>query len=86
MNLKPIKNTVIVELVEKEKVSSGGILLAKADPIEVNRAEVLAIGPDVTDIAVGDQVLPNWNLATKTKFETKELYFISADEIVLVFE
>lgn len=86
MILKPIKNNVIVELIEKDTVSPGGIVLARVDPIEVNRARVLSIGPDVTDVAVDDVILPNWNSATKTKFETKELYIVSADEIVLVFE
>ena len=54
--LSPLKNNVIVELIEKEKVTSSGIVLASADPTEVNRGKVLAIGPEVEDVQVGDEV------------------------------
>ena len=84
--LKPIKSNVIVELIEKEKVTSSGIILKSADPSEANRANVLAIGPDVTDIEVGQQVLPNWNAARKSKYGDQEFYVIDQDEIVGVFD
>ena len=84
--LKPIKSKVILELVEKEKLSSGGIVLQKADPTEANRGIVLAIGPDVTDVEVGQEVLPNWNSAMKLKFDDKNLYVVDQEEIVLIFE
>jgi chaperonin GroES len=86
MNLKPLGKKVILELIEKEKVSAGGIVLAKADPTEANRGTVIAIGPEVTEVAVGEQVLPNWNAAKKTKMDDQDFYFISEDDIVLVFE
>jgi chaperonin GroES len=84
--LKPIKNNVIVELVEKEKVTSGGIILQKADPTEANRGLVVAIGPEVTDVVLGQEVLPNWNAARKMKFDEQNLYVVDEDEIVLIFE
>jgi chaperonin GroES len=84
--LKPIKNNVIVELIEKEKVTSSGIILKSADPAEVNKALVLAIGPDVTDVAVNDIVLPNWNKAAKTSLDGQDFYVINQDEIVGVFD
>jgi co-chaperonin GroES (HSP10) len=84
--LKPIKSNVIVELIEKEKVTSGGIILQKADPTEANRGLVVAIGPEVTDIVLGQEVLPNWNAAKKMKFEEQNLYVVNEEEIVLIFE
>ena len=42
--LKPIKENVIVELIEKELETASGIILKRADPAEVNKAKVLAIG------------------------------------------
>jgi chaperonin GroES len=86
MILKPLGNNVILELIEKEKLSAGGIVLSKADPMEANRGLVLAIGSEVTDLTVGQEVLPNWNKATKSKYDNQELYFVSEDDIVLVFE
>lgn len=84
--LKPIKKNIIVKLIEKEKVTSSGIILKSADPAEVNRAEVVAIGSDVTLIEVGQQILPNWNSARKTKVDNEELFIVSEDEVVLIFE
>lgn len=84
--LKPIKDNVIVELIEKELETASGIILKRADPTEVNKASVLAIGPDVTDVQVGDTILPNWNKAAKTVFEGQDFYVIKQEEIVGVFD
>jgi co-chaperonin GroES (HSP10) len=84
--LKPIKSNVIIELIQKEKVTASGIILKSADPAEVNRASVLAIGPDVIDLAVGQEVLPNWNAAKKSKYGDQEFYVIDQEEIVGVFD
>ncbi len=83
--LKPIKNNVIVELIEKEKVTSSGIVLSSADPVEANRAKVIFLGPDVETVQKGDFVLPNWNSARKTKYDGTDYYIVSEDEIVLIF-
>lgn len=83
--LKPIKNNVIVELIEKEKVTSSGIVLSSADSDEASRGKVISLGPDVTEIKEGDIVLPNWNAARKTKYENTEYYIVSEKEIVLIF-
>ena len=84
--LKSIKNNVIVELIEKEKVTSSGIILKSADPAEANKATVVAIGGDCVDVKVGDVVLPNWNAARKMKFDERELFSVKEEEIVLIFE
>lgn len=84
--LKPIKNNIIVELVEKEKVTSSGIILSSADPTEANKGKVLKIGPNVLDIKEGDMILPNWNKARLTKFMNNDFYIVSEDDVVLIFE
>lgn len=84
--LKPIKNNVIVELIEKEKVTKSGIVLSSADPAEANKGKVLKIGPDVLDLKEGDLILPNWNKARLAKYMTTDFYIVSEDDVVLVFE
>lgn len=84
--LKPIKNNIIVELVEKEKVTSSGIILSSADPTEANKGKVLKIGPNVLDIKEGDMILPNWNKARLAKFMNNDFYIVSEDDVVLIFE
>jgi len=83
--LKPIKNNVIVELIEKEKVTSSGIVLSSADPAEANKSKIVSVGPDVDLVKEGDIVLPNWNAARQIKYNDSEYYVVSEDEIVLIF-
>jgi len=83
--LKPIKNNVVLELIQKEKVTSSGIVLPSADPVEANKGKVISIGPGVELVKEGDTVLPNWNAARKTKYDGIDYYIISEDEIVLIF-
>ena len=84
--LAPIKKYVILELIEKEKTTSSGLILTKADPNEANRGLVLAIGPEVTDVKVGDEVLPNWNQGRNVKYDGKNIWVVPEEHIVLVFE
>jgi len=86
MMLRPIKKNIIVKIIEKERVTKSGIILKSADPAEVNRAEVIAIGSDVTLIEVGQQILPNWNQARPSKFDNEDFFVVSEDDVVLIFE
>ncbi len=84
--LRPIKKNIIVKIIEKEKVTASGIILKSADPTQVNRAEVIAIGSDVSLIEVGQQILPNWNAARPSKFNEEDFFVVNEDDVVLIFE
>jgi chaperonin GroES len=86
MNLKPINDFLIVELIEKKKVTESGIILTSADPTEANRGLVHAVGPKVTEVVVGEQILPNWNAGRKIKVEGIDYYMLREDDVVLVFD
>jgi len=83
--LKPLRNKLVVEIIEKEKVSSGGIILTRSDRDEVNRGKVIFVGSGVLDISVGDVILPNWNAAVKTVVEGNTFYILSEEDVVLIF-
>jgi chaperonin GroES len=85
--LVPIKSKVLIELLEKETTTSGGIVLAIPDRDDINKAKVIAIGDKVLDVQVGDTVLVNWNQAVETKYDgERKTYIIEEDGIVLVFD
>jgi len=84
--MTPLKDRVLVELIEKETTTSSGIILSSADPMEANRGKVLSIGPEVLDVVVGDVILANWNKATKSKVDQDEFYIIKEEDIIAVFE
>jgi co-chaperonin GroES (HSP10) len=85
--LVPIKSKVLIELLEKETTTPGGIVLAVPDREDINKAKVIAIGDKVLDVQVGDTVLVNWNQAVETKYDDgRKTYIIEESGIVLVFD
>jgi co-chaperonin GroES (HSP10) len=81
MNLTPLRNNVIVEKLEKELTTSSGIILKSND--EADKAKVIAVGSEITDVVVGNIILINWNKATKLM---DNLYQVNIDEVVAIFE
>ena len=80
MNVRPLRNTVLLERVKNDMTTSSGIVLTRND--EADKAKVLAIGPAVDEVAVGDVVLVNWNKSIRAG----EHFIAPVTEIVFVFE
>lgn len=81
MSIRPLGSNLIVEKVEKENVSSAGIILTRSD--EADRAKVIAVGPDVTGVTVGDEVLINWQ---KSPLISGKTYKTNIEEVFAVFQ
>jgi co-chaperonin GroES (HSP10) len=81
MAYRPLGNNVLIERIAASKETASGIILKSTQ--EPDKAKVLAIGPNVEDIAVDEIAIVNWNAASKVEDET---YMISIDNIVLVIE
>lgn len=57
MNLRPLRNKVALKEVKKESKSASGIVFMSDVSGETPEFGVVAIGPEVTDVKVGDRVL-----------------------------
>jgi co-chaperonin GroES (HSP10) len=77
--MQPLHNKVLVKRIPGETTTSSGIVLQRSN--EVDRAEVLAIGPQVDEVSVGDIVLLDWNKAIKAG----DNYILTVDNIVLIY-
>lgn len=77
--MRPLHNKVIVERIPGETTTSSGIVLQRSN--EVDKAKVIAIGPDVDEVSVGDVVLLDWNKAIKTG----DKFVLTVDNIVLIY-
>ena len=64
MNIRPLKNNIIVEKVESTRTTASGIALISNNG-EPDKAKVVAIGNDVEGINVDDLLLVNWNKASE---------------------
>ena len=86
--LQPIKSKILIQLMEdeKEKTLDSGIIITGRDRNEAQTGKVLAIGPDVEYVKVGDVILPNWNAAEKTRFEKEDYFLIKEEEVVGIFD
>ena len=82
MSIRPLKDNIIVERIKKEEVSSGGIVLPGGDRYEADKALVIAIGPEVPEVNVGDELLINWQKAPKIN-ETQ--YKVSFEDVIGIF-
>jgi co-chaperonin GroES (HSP10) len=79
MNIIPLKNKVVIERVEQTKTTTSGIILQRTE--EPDRAKILAIGPEVEDVSVGDVVLLDWNAAMKIE----DKYVAPVTSIVFIY-
>ena len=93
--LRPLHDRVIVERLEEEKVSSGGIVIPDAAKEKPIQGKVLAVGNGkILDdgkvrpmaVKVGDKVLFGKYAGTETKIDGKEVLVLREDDIVAVIE
>ena len=77
--LLPLHNKVVVQRIETQGMSSGGIILNRSE--EPDLAKVIATGPEVDEVFVGDTVLLDWNKAVKCG----EDFVITVDNIIMIY-
>ncbi len=84
--LKPLQDRVIIERVEAESKTAGGIIIADTMKKKLPEGIILAIGKDVKDVSVGDKVLlAQWSGA-EVKFEDKDLLVIKESDILAIIK
>jgi len=87
MKITPLKKRVLVAENKTETKSESGIILDNATSVRESRSgTVLAIGPDVTTVKVGDVVYIEWNKAAVVKVGDAQRVIIEEADIVAVYE
>ena len=84
--LVPIKDRVAVVRIKSELKTESGIVLEGARSNEVDKAKVIAIGPSVDLVEVGQTVLVDWNKVSVATIEGAPVYVLSQDDIHGVIE
>ena len=87
--IQPLHDKVVVVKIKNENKTASGIIVEKGLG-EVDKAQVIAIGPKVYDVKVGEQVLIDWNKATQSKVTDDKgdipVYILKEENIVGVYE
>jgi chaperonin GroES len=79
--IEAIGQRLIIERVETEKKTATGIVL-QFDHTQSPRARVVSIGNEVTiKIAVGEEVIPDWNKVMHTKHDNRDYFVIDQTDI-----
>jgi chaperonin GroES len=93
INLKPLGNRVVVEPVELEETTAGGIILPESAKEKPQKGTILAAGPGERndkgeyvpmDVKVGDVVLYAKYGGTEVKIEGKKLLILRESDILAI--
>jgi chaperonin GroES len=95
MNLKPLADRLVVEPLEQEEVTAGGIILPETAKEKPQQGTVLAAGPGRMDedgkrvameLKVGDRVLYAKYSGTEIKLDGKKVLILRESDILAVVE
>ncbi|MCJ7625511.1 MAG: co-chaperone GroES [Anaerolineaceae bacterium] len=95
MNLKPLGNRVVVEPIEQEDVTVGGIVLPDTAKEKPQKGKVLSVGPGERDddgkripldIAVDDTILFAKYSGTEIKVEGKKILILRESDVLAIVE
>ena len=87
MEVRPLNDRVLIAENKKEKTTDSGIILEGTRGTgDVAKATVLAVGPDVKDVKVGDVVIPEWSKASPVKVGDVQRAMIKEENIIAIYE
>jgi chaperonin GroES len=93
ISLKPLGNRVVVEPIEQEEITAGGIVLPETAKEKPQRGKVLAAGPGerndkgervALDVAEGDTVLFAKYAGTEFKLDGKKLLILRESDLLAI--
>ena len=93
--MKPLNDNVLVERIERDSVSKGGIIIPDTAKEKPAQGIVVAVGPGKRDKAgkhieidakCGEKVLFGKYSGTEVKLNGKEYVILRANDILAVFE
>jgi chaperonin GroES len=82
MNIKPLHDKILIERLETIKETSSGIILRHSE--EPDKAKVLAVGPDVNEVQVGDTVQPDWGKTVKSE-SSEKTFLVKIEDIAYIY-
>ncbi|MFW5714109.1 MAG: co-chaperone GroES [Brevefilum sp.] len=91
ISIKPLGNRIVVEPIEEEEITAGGIVLPETAKEKPQKGKVLAVGPgERTDkgeympleVEEGDKVLFAKYSGTEIKYDGKKLLIMRENDIL----
>ena len=91
ISINPLGNRLVVEPIEEEEITAGGIVLPETAKEKPQRGTVLAVGPGerndkgehmALEVAAGDTVLFAKYSGTEVKYDGKKLLIMRESDIL----
>jgi chaperonin GroES len=95
MSLKPLGNRVVIEPIEQEEITAGGIVLPETAKEKPQKGKVLSVGPGdrndkgdrmPLDVSEGDTVLFAKYAGTEFKLDGKKLLILRESDLLAILE
>jgi chaperonin GroES len=95
ISLKPLGNRVVVEPIEQEEITAGGIVLPETAKEKPQKGTVLSVGPGdrndkgervPMDVAQGDTILFAKYSGTEIKLDGKKLLILRESDILAIVQ
>lgn len=95
MSLKPLGNRVVIEPIEQEEITAGGIVLPETAKEKPQRGKVLSVGPGdrdedgkriPMDVSEGDTVLFAKYAGTEIKLDGKKLLILRETDLLAIVD
>jgi chaperonin GroES len=95
MNIRPLHDRIIVERLEEETITAGGLIIPDSAKEKPQQGKVVAVGKGkkaddgkiiAMDVKVGDRVLFGKYAGTEVKVDGKEYLMMREDDIMGVVE
>ena len=93
ISIKPLGNRLVVEPIEEEEITAGGIVLPETAKEKPQKGTVLAVGPGERnekgehmplEVSVGDLVLFAKYSGTEIKYDGKKLLIMRESDILAI--
>ncbi len=95
VSLKPLGNRVVVEPLEQEEITAGGIVLPETAKEKPQKGKILSVGPGdrdedgkriPMDVGVGDTVLFAKYSGTEIKLDGKKLLILRENDLLAILD
>ena len=95
MNLKPIRDRIVIRLLEPETATKSGIIIPDNAAEKPSEGEVLAAGPGrvtedgtliPTEVKPGDRVLFGKYAGTAIKIDGNEYHILTENDVMAIVE
>ena len=88
MNIKPIGERIVIEMMEAEEKTKSGIVLPGSAKEKPQMAEVVAVGAGIEndEVKIGDKVIYKTYSGTDVKFDSREYKILDLEDVLAIVE